>query len=126
MIANGDITSAATALALLDATGADGLMIGRGAVGNPFIFREILAALRGEPYTPPTREERVQTALTQLSYAIADKGEQRAVRESRGQLSAYLYGFRAAAQLRARLHTAVCRADVEAVFAMALTATPDA
>jgi tRNA-dihydrouridine synthase len=49
VIANGDIYTADDALAMLRETGADGVMVARGAVGNPFIFREIAAALDGKP-----------------------------------------------------------------------------
>ncbi len=121
VLANGDITSADTALAMLRDTGADGLMVGRAAVGNPFIFREIGAALRGEVYTPPTLQQRVETALQQLRYAIEDKGEALAVRESRKQMAAYLTGFRGAAALRARLHAADTQSDVQAAFDELLT-----
>ena len=120
VIANGDVTSAESAVAILEATGADGLMVGRAAIGNPFLFKEILCALRGEPDTPPTLEERVAVAKEELSIAISDKGEDVAVRESRGKIALYLHGFHGASALRAKVHTARTFADVEAAFADAL------
>ena len=73
VVANGDIRTGADALSMLEETGADGLMVGRGAVGNPFVFEEIAAALEGKEYTPPTPTERVETALLQLRLALLDK-----------------------------------------------------
>ncbi len=116
VIASGDVTSAETAHAVLRDTEADGLMIGRGAVGNPFVFAEILAAYKGVSYTPPTFEERAAVALRQLRYAVEDKGESLAVRETRKQMAAYCGGFRGAAWLRATLHQANTYADVEHAF----------
>ena len=118
VLANGDITDAKAALEMLRVTGADGLMIGRGAVGNPFIFEEIKAALAGEAYTPPTLDERIECALLQLRLAIEEKGEDLAVRESRKQIASYLHSFRGAASLRARINSALTYADVKAAFDM--------
>ena len=112
VFANGDILSAEDGLRVLRDTGADGIMIGRGAVGNPFIFSEIRAAMRGEEYSLPTLEEKKRAALTQLDYAIADKGEAVAVREARGQLAKYFHSFRGCSELRAKINRATVRADI--------------
>ena len=120
VIANGDITTAGDALAVFRETGADGVMIGRGAVGNPFLFSEIRAALDGVSYTPPTAEERAATALSELALAVAEKGESVAVREARKRLSQYLRGFRGAAALRARIHLAETAEEIGAAFDLAL------
>jgi len=106
VIANGDIVSAENALDMLENTGADGIMIARGAVGNPFIFAEIAARLGGNPYSPPTLAERAETALYQLALAIEEKGELRAVCEARKQIALYMHGFRGSAALRARINRA--------------------
>ena len=121
LIANGDIVTAADALSMLSQTGADGVAIGRGAVGNPFIFSEILAALDGEGYTPPTLYERVQTALLQLRLSVEEKGELRAVNEARKQIALYLSGFRGAAKIRATINTATTYAQVEKIFCEVLS-----
>ena len=113
VFANGDILSAEDGLRVLRDTGADGIMIGRGAVGNPFIFSEIRAALYGEEYHAPTLDLRKAAALTQLDYAISDKGEAIAVREARGQLAKYFHSFRGSAELRAKINRANTRADIE-------------
>ena len=116
LIANGDVTSGASALAIMEGTGADGLMVGRAAIGNPFLFGEIRAALLGEPYALPTIDERIACAKEELAIAISDKGEELAVRESRGKIALYLHGFRGAAALRAKIHHACTFEDVSRAF----------
>ena len=116
LIANGDITSAEEALDMLRITSADGLMIGRGAIGNPFIFAEIRAALVGESYTPPSLEERAECALEELRLAIDDKGECIAVHEARGRIAMYIRAFRGAAQIRAEVNRADTYMQVEAAL----------
>jgi nifR3 family TIM-barrel protein len=106
VIANGDISSGEDALRALRQTGADGIMVGRAAIGNPFVFSEISAALSGCEYTPPTLEERTNTALFQLRVAIEEKGEGVAVREARKQIALYLHSFRGAAAIRAKINRA--------------------
>ena len=118
VVGNGDITGAENACARLREVGCYGLMIGRGAVGNPFLFREVAAALRGEPIPPPpTRSERVETALAHLRDAIADKGEGCAVRESRKQIAAYIHGMTGAAAVRAAVNAATTYREIAAVLA---------
>jgi tRNA-dihydrouridine synthase len=84
-------------------------------VGNPFLFAEIRAALDGVEYTPPTAEERVETALRQLRLAAEEKGEGVAVTESRKQFADYLHGMRGAAAVRGRINAALTYAEVEAL-----------
>ena len=113
LIANGDVTNSEEALAMISETGADGIAIGRGAVGNPFLFREITAALEGEMFSEPTLDGRVEAALFQLRYAIEEKGEYTAVTESRKQIALYLRSFRGAAQIRAKINRATTFSEVE-------------
>ena len=70
------------------------------SVGNPFLFREIACALENKTYTPPTVDERLETALYQLRLAVEDKGEAVAVQESRKQICEYLSGIRGASAMR--------------------------
>ncbi len=115
VIGNGDVKDAARARHLMKECGCAGVMIARGAVGNPFLFREIIAELEGLPYAPPTLEDKINMAKRQLTLAIADRGEAVAVRESRKQLAAYLTGIRGGARVRA----AICSAEKrDAVFAL--------
>lgn len=120
VIANGDIVTARDALDMLRETGADGVAIGRGAVGNPYIFTEIAAVLDKKLYTPPTQEEKVALALRQLRLAIEDKGERVAVPESRKQIALYLHSFPGAARLRAEINAALTYREVERILSEAL------
>ena len=105
VIGNGDITSGQSAKEMLERTHCDGLMVGRGALGRPWIFREIKAALRGEPYASPTVEERLRIALEHAERIEAQKGAHGLV-ELRKHLPRYLVGMRNAASLRVRLNEA--------------------
>lgn len=126
VIGNGDVTCAAEAQALLRETGCDGVMVARAAVGNPFLFAEISAALEGRPYTPPTPAEVTKVALRQLRLACEDKGERLAMPEARKQIAAYLHGRRGAADLRRRINAAVTYAEAEAILLEAEAMDPPA
>ena len=103
VIANGDVLSAADALRIKAETECDGIMVARGAVGNPFLFREIRDALEGKTPRPATQNEKIGIAIRQLTLAIEQKGEYAAVRELRKQLLGYLKGLRGGASIRARI-----------------------
>ena len=93
VIANGDIVSGEKAVQCRKRTGADLLMVGRAAFGDPWIFAEINAALRGEeiPKRPPLAE-RVDVALRQFELAAEDKNERVACLEARKHFAWYLRG----------------------------------
>ena len=112
VIANGDVASASDAISMINETGADGIMIGRGAVGNPFLFAEVNAALRQESIPEFGFEERKRTAVRQLDIAILEKGEECAVREARKQIALYFRGYRGSAALRAKINSATTRDEV--------------
>lgn len=112
VIANGDVQSGEDALSMLRDTGADGIAVGRGSVGNPFIFSEIIAALEKREYTPPTLREKIAIAKEQLSLSVLDKGERIAVAEVRKQIASYFSSFRGAAALRAEINRAVNKDEV--------------
>lgn len=93
VIANGDITSGETALRCLRRTGADGLMIGRSAFGDPWVFQEISAALAGESIPPrPSLPQRIEVAVEQFRLAQEDHGEHIACLEARKHFAWYLRG----------------------------------
>jgi tRNA-dihydrouridine synthase B len=121
VIANGDISMGEEAVHALSYTGADGIMVGRGAIGNPFIFAEIKTALSGGDFVQPSIEEKIDTALLQLSIAIEEKGEGVAVRESRKQIALYLHSFRGAAHIRALINRAEYYDEVRSALSLALT-----
>lgn len=117
LVANGDVTDAESAIRALSITGADGLMIGRGAVGNPFVFDAVRRVLEGEEAPEPTFDERLSTALRQLTLAIEEKGEGCAVKEARKQIALYFRSFRGAAELRASINRAQTFDEVKAALA---------
>lgn len=93
VIANGDITGAEAALRCLRRTGADGIMVGRSSFGDPWIFTEISAALRGDPVPArPPLKERVEVAVAQFRLAEQDHGEHIACLEARKHFAWYLKG----------------------------------
>ena len=93
VIANGDIVSAETALRCAKWTGADGLMIGRGCFGDPWLFEEVRAALEGKPIPQrPPLKDRVQVAVEQFQLAEQDHGEHVACLEARKHFAWYLRG----------------------------------
>lgn len=116
VVANGDIVNGQTALEALRITGCDGLAIGRGALGNPWIFAEISAALAGRPYSPPPYSQIVETALRQARDMIAWKGERSALLEMRKHFSWYTAGRRGSAQVRTRVNLASSFEEVEALL----------
>ena len=102
---NGDIFTVADGLRMQEQTGCDGLMIGRGADGNPWLFTALAAALRGEPLPqPPSLKERLAQASEHLAMLIDYKNEVVAVKEMRRHISAYLKGMPHAAEFRGRFH----------------------
>lgn len=112
VIANGDVTDIDSAKEILRVTKADGIMIGRGAMGNPYLFRMLSAYFDdGTILAPQSVEERMQTALRQLEYTIEDKGEELAVREMRKHFAWYGKGFRNAAKYKLRCNTICTKED---------------
>lgn len=102
---NGDICSVADGLRMLQETGCDGLMIGRGADGNPWLFRELAAVLAGKAQPEAASlEERLNLAARHLQMLIDYKGEFISVKEMRRHISAYLKGLPHAAEFRGRFH----------------------
>ena len=93
VMANGDIFVPRDAVKILQFTGADLAMIGRGAFGNPWLFRQALAALEGREIPPlPPLADRCDTAVRQIRWAAEDKGEHIAILEARKQYAWYLKG----------------------------------
>ena len=105
VIGNGDVTDGASAKALLETTGCDGVMVGRAARGNPWIFREILAYLeKGETLPKPTSEEMKETILCHARRLLEAKGEYTAVREMRKHVAWYTAGYPNSGAFRRRIN----------------------
>lgn len=101
VIGNGDVTNPIRAGELMDFTGCDGVMIGRAAQGNPFIFRETVHYLKtGELLKKPDKEEVRRTILRHAALLLQCKGEYTAVREMRKHLSWYTAGYPHSASFR--------------------------
>lgn len=101
VIGNGDVTGAKKAKELMELTGCDGVMIGRAAQGNPFIFRETVHYLEtGELLPRPEKEEVRETILRHATLLLEYKGEYTAVREMRKHLSWYTTGYPHSARFR--------------------------
>ena len=116
VIANGDIRDGASALEALRVTGCDGLAIGRGALGNPWVFAEIKAALNSAPYAPPPFSQVIGTAMAQARDMAAWKGERSALLEMRKHFAWYTFGRRNAAQVRTKINLASSFEEVEALL----------
>ena len=117
VIANGDITTPEKAAYVLHRTGADGLMIGRAAQGNPWIFREISHFLStGETLAPPPVTEVCDTLLSHLETLYVFYGEYSGVRMARKHISWYSKGLRDGAAFRHRVNQVeTCAAQIEMV-----------
>lgn len=101
VIGNGDIVDAKSAQYVMEYTGCDYLMIGRGALGNPWVFREINEYFeKGKIITPPSLEEKCDVLLRHIRSIAAYKGEYIGMREARKHTAYYLKGFKNAAKLR--------------------------
>src|SRR5690606_13348874 len=99
VIGNGDIFTGEDALEVFE-TGCDGIMVARGALGNPWIFEEINAALAGKPYEKPGFGERLDVLMLHYRSTLAYDGVARAVREMRKHIAWYLKGMPNSADIK--------------------------
>ena len=101
VIGNGDVFEVEDAINMLNKTNCDAIMIGRGAQGNPWIFKRINHYMQtGEILPEPTLEEKIDTAMKHLKLAVQEHGEYVAVREMRKHIAWYLKGLRNSARVR--------------------------
>lgn len=106
VIANGGIYNASDAVSMLAETGCDGIAVGQGALGRPWIFKEIQYAADGKNYTPPETDEILSVAARHISLLCADKGEYIGTREARKHLGWYIKGLPGAAEARNKINQA--------------------
>jgi nifR3 family TIM-barrel protein len=104
LIGNGDIDSPETALEMLNTTGCDALMIGRGALGKPWLFRQITDFFNRGNYSPITKNEIHKAAISHLEYALRFKEEYIVVREMRSQLCHYIKAMPGSKELRDKIN----------------------
>jgi len=115
VIGNGDVFSPEDAKRMLDHTGCDGVMIGRGALGNPWmLYRTVHYLETGELLPEPAPEEKIRIAMLHLDRLIKLKGESQAVREMRKHLAWYLKGLPGAARVRERIMELTTREAIAA------------
>lgn len=101
VIGNGDITDICSAAKMLEETGCDAVMIGRGAFGNPWLFRQINAYIGSGVILPdPTLEEKMTVMLHHIAKMVEYKGEYTAMREARRHAAYYTKGMRGGARFR--------------------------
>ena len=115
LFANGDIKDTDSAKRIVEQTGAAGIMVGRAAMGNPWLFAKLANGLCGASYdvTCPTDEERVNMMMRHLRESCDVIREEVAVKEFRSVMPQYIKGMRGAAQIRARLMSASTVSEVE-------------
>ena len=125
VIGNGDIDGGPSALRALS-TGVAGLMIGRAAMASPWVFSEVKAALRGEPFHSPTLDERWELARRHCAEEVAWRGSERfAMQAMRSRLMAYTRGMPAARPLRSSLSRVASLAELDHVIAAHLSSAED-
>lgn len=105
VVGNGDIASAEDALRMMDRTGCDCVMIGRSAMGNPWIFAELKATLEHRDYVAPSFSDRIAVATEHLEGMILHKGERVGLAEAKKHMAWYLTGVHGAAATRAAIMT---------------------
>lgn len=112
IFASGDILSAHDAVSVMRQTGCDGVMLARGAIGRPFIFKECAALMAGEVWEPSV-QERKACLMRHLDYMIEHSGEAVACREMRKHAIGYVKGLAGASRVKAAVNAAMTRADYE-------------
>lgn len=114
VIGNGDVTNGADARRMMEATGCDGVMIGRAARGNPWLFRQVTAYLQDGTVLPEAdRQERKAMILRHARLQLATKGEYTGVREMRKHMSWYTAGMPGSAKLRQSINLAESFEEIE-------------
>ncbi|NFF60189.1 tRNA dihydrouridine synthase DusB [Clostridium botulinum] len=104
VIGNGDVFSAEKAFQLREETNCDGIMIARGAMGNPWIFKQIQLALNNEEVIYPTSEEKIDMCIRHLNLAIQYHGELKAVREMRKHIAWYIKGIKNCTDIKNKIN----------------------
>ncbi len=117
VIGNGDIFQAADAERMLSETGCDGIMVARGAQGNPFLFRQIQEQLsKGEVTYHPDERERLSVALAHIRGIVEDKGERIGMKEARKHMAWYMKGMRGSAAYKSRIFAMTTYAELETLI----------
>ncbi len=122
VIGNGDIFSAQDALDMMNFTGCDGVMVARGAQGNPFIFRQIVELIKnGEITYYPDNIERLQEAWRHTKMLVEQKGESRGIKEARKHIAWYIKGMKDSAAMKNRVFQATTLEEINYLFEYTLS-----
>ena len=114
VIGNGDITLAKDARHMFEMTGCDMVMVGRGALGNPWLFSQINAEMSGRPVFPlPSLEERLTVMRSEIDLLLFNKGDDIGLREARKHAAWYMTGLRNASRLRQQCFSITNRSDID-------------
>ncbi len=116
VIGNGDIQSKEDAVAMLQQTKVDGIMVGRAAIGNPWLLREIVDFLQGKEIQPISNKERLQTILQHIEWEVEEKGETVGIKELRKHMCAYLKNMPEAAKMREKVNKIETKKELEGSF----------
>lgn len=112
IIGNGDIFDPIDALKMIEYTKCDGVAIGRGAMGNPWIFKRIELLMNGKDDIQPTNEDRINMAIKHLNLMSCLKGEYISVREMRKHIAWYLKGMKNSSVIRNRINTMDTKSEI--------------
>ena len=104
VIGNGDIKTPEDALKMFETTGVDGVMIGRGAIGNPWIFKQVQEYLDGKQILEISKEERLQIILEHIELQVQELGENTGIKEMRKHMTYYLKGLKEASIVRQKIN----------------------
>lgn len=116
VVGNGDIVDGPSALHMLEYTGCKAIMIGRGALGNPWIFKEINAYFAGEEFKRPSKEEIYNMIVDQYERLLKLKGERLALLEMRSHVGWYLKGMQGSAQIKNKANQALSFEEVKKIL----------
>lgn len=116
VVGNGDIADGPSALHMLEYTGCKAIMIGRGALGNPWIFKEINAYFAGEEFKRPSKEEIYNMIVDQYERLLKLKGERLALLEMRSHVGWYLKGMQGSAQIKNKANQALSFEEVKKIL----------
>ena len=116
VVGNGDIVDVPSALHMLEYTGCKAIMIGRGALGNPWIFKEINAYFEGEEFKRPSKEEIYNMIVDQYERLLKLKGERLALLEMRSHVGWYLKGMQGSAQIKNKANQALSFEEVKKIL----------
>lgn len=104
VIGNGDVKSKEDALRMFEETNVDGIMVGRAAIGNPWIFEEIINYLEGKPQREVSNKERLEVIKEHIELEVKEKGEDTGVKEMRKHLAYYVKNTKHASKIRDKIN----------------------